>query len=110
MRLPNAEAAQIDRDKVRGYLLSETHPIGKWKAKFFRGIGFSEANLALLERLLIEIAKTEEVVETVTAVHGTKHVVEGLIKAPSGIQVRLRAVWIVDTGQDRPRFVTAYPI
>jgi hypothetical protein len=110
MKLPNAEAARIDRDKLRRYLLSETHPIGRWKARFFRGIGFDESNVTLFERSLIEIAETEEVVETLTTLHGTKYVIEGLVRAPSGNLVRLRTVWIVDTGQDRPRFVTAYPI
>ena len=110
MRLPNTEAAQLDQDKLRRYLLSETHPVGRWKARFFRGIGFDEANVALFERALIEIAKTEEVMETLTTLHGTKYVVEGLVRSPSGHLVRLRTVWIVDTGQDRPRFVTAYPI
>lgn len=109
MKLPNAEAAQLDQDKLRRYLLSETHPIGRWKARFFRGIGFDETNLTPLERSLIEIAKTEEIVESVVTRHGTKYVVEGLVRAPSGNQVRLRTVWIVDAGQDRPRFVTAYP-
>ena len=107
--MPNVEAAQIDRDKLRRYLLSETHPVGRWKARFFRGIGFNETNLALLERSLIEIAKIEEVTETLTTVHGTKYVVEGLARTASGNQVRLRTVWIMDTGQDHPRFVTAYP-
>lgn len=110
MKLPNTEAAWIDRDKLIRYLLSETHPIGRWKAKFFRGIGFDESNIAFLEQALIEIAKTEETAETTTSLHGTKYVVDGSITTPSGNQVRLRTVWILDKGQDRPRFVTAYPM
>jgi len=90
--------------------LSETHPIGRSKAKFFRGIGFNEANIAVFEKSLIEMAQTEEVAETVTTRHGTKYVVEGVVTAPSGNRVGLRTVWIVDKGQDTPRFVTAYPI
>jgi hypothetical protein len=58
---------------------------------------------------LIEIAKAEEIVESVVTGHGTKYVVEGLVKTPSGNEVMLRTVWIVDAGQDRSRFVTAYP-
>lgn len=110
MRLPNAEAAQVEHDKLRRYLLSETHPIGRWKAKFFRDIGFNETNIAVLERSLIEMAKTEEIAETATTLHGTKYVIEGSITAPSGNRVKLRTVWIVDKGQDMPRFVTAYPM
>jgi len=110
MRLPNAEGAQVDPEKLKGYLLSETHPIGRSKAKFFRGIGFNESNVAILEQGLIEIAKIEEIVETAPSVHGVKYVIDGQIATLSGSRVRLRTVWIVDKGQERPRFVTAYPI
>ena len=110
MRLPKAEDAQVDVEKLRGYLLSETHPIGKSKGKFFRGIGFDESSLAILQRGLIAIAKTEEIVQTASSAHGTKYVVDGLITTPSGNRVKLRTVWIVDEGQNNPRFVRAYPM
>jgi hypothetical protein len=110
MRIPNAGQAQVDPEKLQGYLLSETHPVGRSKAKFFRGIGFDESNAWILEQGLIEIAKTEEIVETAPSVHGVKYIVDGLITAPSGNRVKLRTVWIIDKGQDRPRFVTAYPM
>ena len=38
-----------------------------------------------------------------------KHVVDGALATPHGDVVWLRTVWIIDTGLDRPRFVTAYP-
>lgn len=110
MKMPNVEQAQVDPEKLTGYLLSETHPVGRLKAKFFRRIGFNESNVWLLEHSLIEIAQTQEVVETLSSVHGVKYVVDGLIPAPSGKWVKLRTVWIIDQGQDRPRFVTAYPL
>lgn len=110
MKLPNAEAAQVDPEKLRGYLLSQTHPIGRSKAKLFRGIGFDESNATVLEQGLIEIAKTEEIVDTAHSVHGVKYIIDGMITTPSGSRVRLRTVWIVEKDQDRPRFVTAYPM
>jgi hypothetical protein len=63
MKLPNAEYAQFDSKKLKGYLLSETHPIGRWKARFFRDLGYDESNSAVLEQELLRIAKTEEIVE-----------------------------------------------
>jgi hypothetical protein len=36
MRLPNAEKAVIERRKLTEYLLSETHPTGRFKAQFFK--------------------------------------------------------------------------
>ncbi len=110
MRLPNAEGAQVDVEKLKRYLLSQTHPIGRSKARFFRGIGFDESNIAILEQGLIAIAKAGKVLETVSSVHGTKYIVDGLITTPSDDQVELRTIWIIDRGHTHPRFVTAYPV
>ena len=35
MRLPNAAEAQVDSEKITGYLLSANHPDGRSKAEFF---------------------------------------------------------------------------
>jgi hypothetical protein len=40
MKLPNAQKAIVDEKKVREYLLSPSHPVGRFKAKFFGSIGF----------------------------------------------------------------------
>jgi len=44
MKLPNAERAVIDERKVREYLLSKSHPIGRFKATFLARAGFEVAN------------------------------------------------------------------
>ena len=41
MLLPNADRAEIDPEKLRGYLLSNAHPVGRFKARFFTALGFS---------------------------------------------------------------------
>jgi len=43
MKLPDREKAYIPLLKIKDYLLSETHPIGKSKAKFFRSCGIVNA-------------------------------------------------------------------
>jgi len=40
VRVPNAERALIDRAKLTDYLLSPSHPIGRFKARFFNRLGF----------------------------------------------------------------------
>ena len=109
MKLPNRESAYIPPSKLIGYLLSETHPVGRSKAKFWRALGFDETNVEVLERGLIAIAQSEEEKEIVSSPHGVKYVIEGILRTPAGNPVQVRTVWIIDTGQDRPRFVTAYP-
>jgi len=47
--------------------------------------------------------------ETFATVHGQKFVLEGELEGPSGRRLRVRTIWIIDRGQERPRLVTAYP-
>lgn len=109
MKLPDKEKAYIPLLKIRDYLLSETHPIGKSKAKFFRSLGFNETNSALLKQGLLTIAHID-VKEVVSSIHGVKYVIDGLLQTPAGEAVMLRTIWIIDKGQTSPRFVTTYPV
>jgi hypothetical protein len=110
MKLPKRQSAYIPRQKLNGYLLSRTHPIGRWKSKLFRDLGFDENNVDLLEGRLIDIANSENVKYSLISELGTKYVIDGLLETPSGRFLRVRTVWIIDEGQDTPRFVTAYPV
>ncbi|EKD91393.1 MAG: hypothetical protein ACD_30C00014G0003 [uncultured bacterium] len=42
MKLPNGSKTFISKEKLLNYILSEIHPVGKFKAKFFRNLGFDE--------------------------------------------------------------------
>jgi hypothetical protein len=110
MQLPNRARAYIPQEKLVDYLLSETHAIGKSKAKFFRALGFGEKNIGQLEQGLLAIAQTEDVKESITSSHGTKYIIDGSMKTPRGVVIQLRTVWIIEPMQGNPRFVTAYPI
>lgn len=110
MALPEAKSARVDLEKLTGYLLSESHPIGRSKARFFRGLGFNDSNSTLLQRGLMGIAKEGAVVQQVSSRHGIKYVLDGEIQTPLGRRVTLRTIWIIDVGQQHPRFVTAYPL
>jgi hypothetical protein len=109
MKLPNGEKAYIPPLKLKAYLLSETHPIGKSKARLFRSAGFNEDNATLFKEGLLAIAQSEEVRDAIESFHGVKYIIEGRLRTPAGEDIRLRTVWIVDKGHERPRFVTAYP-
>ena len=110
LKLPNAEQAIIPSDKVTDYLLSKSHLIGRWKARFFLSIGFSEAKADELKDALMNVARTGEVKSAITSDFGVKYVVEGVISGPGGRRAVIRTVWVVETGQDRPRLITAYPL
>jgi hypothetical protein len=72
MKLPHADRAEVDPGKLGGYLLSESHPVGKAKARFFREAGFDESTIELRVQGLLQIARTQEVVGTSTTVHGRR--------------------------------------
>ena len=109
MYLPNRENAFIPPEKLTQYLLSESHIAGRSKARFFRAHGFNDDNVHLLEQGLLLIGRHNEVKQEKTSPHGTKYVVRGTLDTPRGTVVMIETVWIVETGEDKPRLVTAYP-
>jgi hypothetical protein len=110
MQLPNSENAYVPREKLTGYLLSETHPIGKIKARYFRSLGYHDGNADELQGALIGIAQNHSVAETESTPHGEKYVIDGSLMPPSGRTAALRTVWIIEANDDRPRLVTAFPL
>lgn len=110
MRLQNKENAYIPPAKLLDYLLSETHLVGKSKAKLLRSVGFHETNIDLLKQGLLSIAHSEDAIEVLNSPHGVKYVIDGEIKTPVGLSLKMRTIWIIDKGQEHPRFVTAYPV
>lgn len=110
MKLPYRENAFIPPSKIYDYLLSKTNPVGMWKARLFRSFGFDESNANLMEYGLLSIANSEEVIEIIPSLYGTKYAIDGLLQTPVGRFLQIRTIWIIDTGEIQPRFVTAYPL
>ncbi|MBI2025961.1 MAG: hypothetical protein HYT06_01120 [Candidatus Levybacteria bacterium] len=100
----------ISANKLTGYLLSETHSVGRFKAKFFRSIGFSKTNSSSLKKEIIRIAQSNKVKEVVSTKHGKKYIIDGQLHTPTGKRVEIRTVWIIEAEQIQPSFVTAYPL
>ncbi len=110
MKLPNSKNAIISKDKLTDYLLSETHATGKFKAKFFRNLGFDETNVDLLEESIRKLAQGNDIKEESSSPYGRKYVIDGKIDTPSERHITVRTVWIIEKGQKRPRFITIYPV
>jgi hypothetical protein len=108
MRLPNAERAVIDERKVRDYLLSRTHPIGRFKASFFARAGLASADWQHLVSQLRLLATHGQAVPGERTQYGQKYLISGTLAGPSGA-VEVTTVWIVLTGSDAPRLVTVQP-
>ena len=109
MRLPNGEQAFIPREKLIDYLLSEQHPSGQAKARFFRSLGFDVTHADLLAQQLLTLAQDAEDAVESHSLHGQKYSLIGTITGRHGRSALVQTIWIIEPGDDRPRLVTAYP-
>lgn len=109
MNLPNRELAWIPLAKLTDYLLSPVHASGKTKARFFGAHGYWLMNATILERDLLNVARRGTLMDTSTSPFGRKFVVDGHLLTPTGADILVRTVWIIEPDDDRPRFITAYP-
>jgi Domain of unknown function (DUF6883) len=109
MKLPAAEHAIIAPAKIRDYLLSTSHPVGRFKAPFFSSLGYTSANWRRLEEDLRDLAVSGEAELGKRSPYGQKYEIRGTLKGPSGRSAGVLTVWIVVIGGDVPQFVTAFP-
>jgi hypothetical protein len=107
--LPNADRAEIEPAKIRDYLLSATHPIGRFKARFFRALGFSPDRWEQLEAALRAQHLTQDAEPAASAVAGQKFTIRAILNGPAGQSAIVVSVWFIAAGETVPRFVTAYP-
>jgi hypothetical protein len=47
--LPNADNAIIEPSKIRDYLLSATHPVGRFESVVFNSLGYTADNWELFQ-------------------------------------------------------------
>ena len=110
MKLPNADKALVEREKIVGYLLNTAHPYGASKARFFAGFGFHAQRWELLAQALRRHAQHHGVKMMKETGHGPRFQVEGNLDTPDGRSPRVRSVWQLDRGEVAPRLITAYPL
>jgi len=109
VKLPNASRAIIDPAKLRDYLLSPAHPVGRFKAPFFVALGYAQEQWPQLEADLRTQHLSQEAQPATTSSYGQKYEVRAILTGPAGRAAEVVSVWIVHVGEDVPRFVTAYP-
>ena len=109
MRIPNSDHAVIPVEKLRDYLLSPNHPIGRFKATFFAGLGYTADGWAILEADLRSQHLPLDAEESDRSAYGRKFVITGRLTGPAGTSANLISVWVIHNGEESPRFVTAYP-
>ena len=109
MQLPGAERAYVDSVKVRDYLLSPEHPVGRGKARFFAALGFRRAEWPALQAALLALAREGDASVGEAIPFGQKYRVRGMIQGPNGRVAAVETAWIVLAGEEVPRLITAFP-
>jgi hypothetical protein len=107
--LPDAGAAIIDPAKLHGYLLSKSHPVGRFKARFFEALGFSAERWPELEAALRSQHLTQPVESSEAGPFGQSSTIRANLTGPGGRSAFVRSVWFRAPHDAAPHFVTAYP-
>ena len=109
MQLPRVEQAVIDPQKLHGYLLSASHPVGRFKARFFIALGYTAERWQdfAADLRVQHLTQDAELSETIPT--GQLFTIRAILNGRNGQSASVRSVWFVPTGSGAPRFVTAYP-
>ncbi len=106
MKLPNAQNAIVEIEKLRDYSLSPDHPVGKHKARVFESsLGLQRHDAAGVQERLLEAAHTYECIATKQMPHG-QHYEMDFMMTHDAKSALVRAVWIVRLEEKSPRLVT----
>lgn len=107
--LPNAHLSVIHPAKVRDYLLSPSHPVGRFKSVVFAALGYTQENWRRLSDDLLALAQSGEAEAGQASPYGLKYEVNGKLIGPAGRTGLFVTVWLMKHGEVAPRFVTAHP-
>jgi len=99
VNVPYAHDAFVSPEKLTDYLLSETHPVGKAKAQYFRGYGYEDTMIPQLIADLKHILQTNPIAKETPSPFGTKYQVCGTLRAPSGTALSVCTVWIIESAR-----------
>lgn len=110
MLLPFAEKARIDDQKLTGYCLSETHLIGKQKARVFKSaLGIASADYLVLKETILTAVLLNDAQSGGINQQGNLYTVD--FSMTHGTQnASIRTAWIIHFGESFPRLVSCYVI
>jgi hypothetical protein len=109
MAIPNAALAVVPPEKLTGYLLDVSHPVGGSKARWLISFGYQPNQPQVLADDMLDVVRGGDTFSSEESPFGVKYLVPGQLVTPSGRSVNIVTVWITEARDPRPRFVTAYP-
>jgi hypothetical protein len=108
MKLPNAQHAVIEMEKLVDYCLNPDHLRGKHKARVFlsscgltarHAFDLRDALLSAAQNLPAELGEADD--------YGQRYVIDLEVTGPTGT-AQVRCAWIIRHDEDFPRFVSCY--
>jgi uncharacterized protein DUF6883 len=109
VKLPGAETAVIELNKLVLYLLNTDHRRGGSKARLLQLMGYSTANWQQLETDVRNQHLTFDVELVVESEYGTRYEIVAPLVGPAGRSIVFRSIWQIDIGTDYPRLITMHP-
>jgi len=106
MKLP-ADAI-IELGKVVGYLLAE-QPRGD-KSRFLAEAGYTMANPEQLRRDLQEQLLPLDAIPLPSRGYGDLYEIRGILRAPNGVGLPVRTIWMRERATSRVKFITLVPL
>lgn len=107
--LPNAEKAILTEEKFTGYFLDPNHKVGGNKALVFEKVlGYNKENWSELRSQIQQGLLKYRSTEGLTDQYGKRFEVRMIIKGPTGRYAKVKTGWIVDSGGNCPRIISAY--
>ncbi|MCO6458761.1 MAG: hypothetical protein J5I93_25925 [Pirellulaceae bacterium] len=108
MKLPNAEHAVVEMQKLVDYCLDPDHPRGKHKARvFLSSCGLTAEHADELRVALLNAAQNLDTELGEQDDYGQRYVIDLEVRGPAGT-AQVRSAWIIRKGEDYPRFVSCY--
>jgi hypothetical protein len=108
VKLPNADQAVVDIDKLRNYCLNPEHRRGCHKARVFKAsLGFTMDHAGELRQALLAAALREEATPLEQDEYGRRFVIDFMATGPSG-EAMVRSSWIIRRDEDFARLTSCY--
>ena len=107
--LPHADHAIVDEAKIGDDLLSDTHPVGRFKARVFHSLGYTVESWTRRRDDLLHHGQTGTVQRIEMNAYGMKVVISAKLKGSNGASRPFRTVWLIQDHSRQPRLVTAFP-
>jgi hypothetical protein len=108
VKLPNADQAVVDLDKLRGYCLNPAHPRGRHKARVFAAaLGITAREAAWLRMAFLRAARQRHAVAGRADAHGRRYHLDLEVFGPKGA-APVRTTWIIRAGETAPRLTSCF--